>query len=167
LSKYVDSTTRSSAIAALGNIPNQETTQKLIEALDDEDPRVQANAIEALESANPPDLIELIEDKLNSPNNRIKANAIKVILKPQYSLALKALAAMLDHPDPVYRRSALWAVSHTMPLYLISKINKLANEDPDPEIKDSAKHAVSGLAKIWKLSETENQKNQPEESLVN
>jgi len=92
-----DRAVRSAAVAALADIPARESAEKLIEALDDNDPRVQANAIEALEAIRMPNLPELLEPKLASGHNRIRANAIKAILKPQYILALRALAGMLDH----------------------------------------------------------------------
>ncbi len=148
----IDLVTRASAVSALGDIPGYTTEQKIIEALDDEDPRVQANAVEALEAANPPDMLNILEGKLSSPNNRIRANAIKAILRPQYTLALKALAAMLDHPDPTFRRSALWAVLKTTPFHLGAKVNNLAKNDPDPEIRDIASQAMGAMVESWKES---------------
>ncbi len=150
LCRDIDAATRSSAISALADLPGPLTEQKIIEALDDEDPRVQANAIDVLDSFNPPDLPNILEAKLNSPDNRIRANAIKAILRPQYTLALRALSVMLDHPDPTFRRSALWAVMKTTPLFLGAKVSKLARSDPDPEVKSFACQAMESLIQCWR-----------------
>jgi len=150
-----DSVVRASAVAALGEFGGVAVEQELIQALDDPDPRVQANAVEALEALNPPDLFQLIESKLASPNNRIRANAIKAILKPQYTLALRVLFSMLDHPDPTFRQSALWAVTETAPWFLAAKVNKLVSEDPDPHVRALAAKAMDALIKSWKSDNTE------------
>ncbi len=150
LCQDIDITARSSAVSGLADLPGPLAEQKVIEALDDDDPRVQANAIDVLDSFNPPDLPNILEVKLTSPNNRIRANAIKAILKPQYSLALKALSAMLDHPDPTFRRSALWAVTKATPLFLGAKVSKLAQMDPDPEVKKFARQAMESLIHCWR-----------------
>lgn len=146
----IDPMVRSFAVRLLADIPGPATEKKLIEALDDDDQRVQANAIEALEKFNPPDIMEILEPKLESSNNRIRANAIKAILKPQFTLALRVLSSMLDHPDPTFRRSALWAVIKTTPLHLGAKIDKLAREDPDPDVKAIAQQAMKALLQNWK-----------------
>jgi len=146
----IDAAVRASAVRALGELSGPEVEHKIIESLDDDDPRVQANAVEALETFNPPDLLALLEDRLEHPNNRIRANAIKAILKPQYTLALRALSSMLDHPDPTFRRSALWAVIKTTPLHLGKKINQLAQDDPDPEVRSAAKQALGAMVQYWK-----------------
>jgi hypothetical protein len=153
LCRDIDVTTRSAAVSTLVYLPGPLTEQKIIEALDDDDPRVQANAIDVLDALNPPDLPNILETKLSSPNNRIRANAIKAILRPQYSLALRALSAMLDHPDPTFRRSALWAVMKTTPLFLGAKVSKLAQNDPDPEVKTFARQAMESLVVCWRESQ--------------
>lgn len=146
--------TRSAAVGALADIDGPLAEQRLVEALDDEDARVQANAIEALEARDCPDLEEHIERKLDSPNNRIRANAIKAILKPRYLLAIRALAVMLEHPDPAFRRSALWAVVKTTPLNLGAKVVQLAKDDPDGDVRGMAHRAVEALLRYWKRSKS-------------
>jgi hypothetical protein len=148
-----DVVVRSTAVSALTDLPGKISEKHLIDALDDENLRVQANAIEVLEIFNPSDLFQIIEGKLASPNNRIRANAIKAILKPQYVLAIRALSAMLDHPDPSFRQSALWAISQTTPLHLVKKIYDLARNDTDPDVKQNAGKTMNDLLKCWKDSQ--------------
>jgi hypothetical protein len=150
---------RSAAVSALADIPGPASERKLIEAMDDENLRVQANGIEVLESYNVPNLFETLEPKLRSSNNRVRANAIKAILKPQYSIGIRALMAMLDHPDASFRRSALWAVSQTFPIHLIKKVHQMMTDDPDPDVKNAAARTVREMAHFWK--ETQNSKAEP------
>jgi hypothetical protein len=153
---------RSSAVSALGDVNTPEVEQILIESMDDENLRVQANAIEVLETKNVSNLYELVETKLLSANNRVRANAIKAILKPQYSIAIRAMMAMLDHPDPSFRRSALWAVSQTIPLQLAKKVNRMMKEDPDPEVKTAATKTIQDMIRFWKDSQSTEEQAVPE-----
>jgi len=148
----VNAFVRASAVAALAELSGPQIEQTIVEALDDVDPRVQANAIESLEALSPPDLLDALQTKLNSANNRIRANAIKAIFKPQHALALRALAIMLEHPDPAFRVSALWAVSRATPLHLVATVTKLAKNDPDPQVKAMAQQAMVELVRTWRES---------------
>jgi hypothetical protein len=150
---------RSAAVSALADIPGPVAERKLIEMMDDENLRVQANAIEVLESFNPPNLFDFLETKLSSSNNRVLANAIKAILKPQYAIGIRALTIMLEHPDPSFRRSALWAVSQAIPLYLVKKVNQMMNEDPDSDVKKAAMKTLRDMVRFWK--ESQNPEDEP------
>jgi hypothetical protein len=145
-----DIVVRSAAVSTLGGIPGKKTEEQLIEALDDENLRVQANAIESLEKLNPPELADLLDEKLQSQNNRVRANAIKAILKPQYLFALRALGAMLEHPDPAFRRSALWVISQAAPLHLAKRVYAMTREDADAEVRLAAQQAIGNLLDCWK-----------------
>jgi hypothetical protein len=150
LCKDSDIIVRSAAVSLLAWLPGKKTEQYLIEALNDENLRVQANAIESLEKLNPPELMNLLEGKLKSSNNRVCANAIKAILKPQYLFALNSLAAMLDHPDPAFRRSALWVISQSAPLHLAKKVYAMTQEDSDPDVRSAAQQTINNLLECWK-----------------
>lgn len=141
---------RASAVSSLAEVASSEAEAVLLDAMDDPDPRVQANALEALETFSPPNLADLMVPKLESADNRVRANAIKAILRPEHALALRVLAGMLEHPDPSFRRSALWVVQRTLPLSLVKKVNKLASEDPDPQVKSKAAAAIGDLVQCWK-----------------
>jgi len=94
--------------------------------------------------------MNLLEGKLKSSNNRVCANAIKAILKPQYLFALNSLAAMLDHPDPAFRRSALWVISQSAPLHLAKKVYAMTQEDSDPDVRSAAQQTINNLLECWK-----------------
>lgn len=136
---------RSAAILTVAESRNPAVESIIVEALDDPDSRVQANAVEALEIINPPDLLERLESKLSSPNNRIRANAIKAILKPQFIAALQALSSMLNHPEPLFRRSALWVIKQISPQMMTAHIEKLAENDPEEEVRLMAKETLKML----------------------
>ena len=94
---------------------------------------------------------------MTSQNNRIRANAIKAILKPQYIFAINTLVAMLDHPDPNFRKSALWVMTQTVPVFMIERLKRVAENDPDAEVKSVAKRAIETIiASVKKVELTEN-----------
>ncbi len=142
-----DPIVRSAAVRTLAYHPLSVVEHKIIEALDDEDARVQANAIEALDIADIPNLTDILQSKLNSQNNRIRANAIKAILKPQYLLAINALISMLDHPDSNFRKSALWVMRQTVPIAMIEKVKRIAEHDPNPDVRKLALKTITKIEK--------------------
>ncbi len=148
-----DPIVRSAAIRTLAHNASAIVEHKIIEALDDEDARVQANAIEALDIVDIPNLTEILQPKLNSQNNRIRANAIKAILKPQYILAINALLSMLEHPNANFRKSALWVMTQTIPIAIIDKVRKLAENDPDADVQKLARKAINKIAASLKSAD--------------
>jgi len=68
--------------------------------LDDDDSRVQANAIETIEKAGWPDRVELIAPKLDSEDNRARGNAALVLVRAGDPRAARVLAEMLETHAP-------------------------------------------------------------------
>ncbi|KPK75218.1 MAG: hypothetical protein AMJ79_12125 [Phycisphaerae bacterium SM23_30] len=107
-----DRKVRSCAVAGLGEFEKKdESIQRLLKsALKDEDHRVRANAIEALEQQGREGTAELFERFVNDDNNRVRANAIKALLSMKVASARKAVQEMLRDRRAPHRGSARWVV---------------------------------------------------------
>ncbi|NLX07098.1 MAG: hypothetical protein GXY33_18335 [Phycisphaerae bacterium] len=136
---------RASVMTILATVPCEQSKQRLLAALDDADPRVQSNAIEALEMVDPDNIHQIAEPKTQSPHHRVRATAIRAVLKYHGTAALTELSAMLDHHDPAFRLSALWAVRQTLPQLLIEKVSRLAGTDPDAKTQHTAAEIINGI----------------------
>lgn len=106
---------RSCAIAAMGYLDPADkpaVEEQLLEALDDVDTRVRANAIESMERLVIVEAAKKIEQFAGDANNRIRANAIKAMLTWRAISAGRAVRSMLDDPRPPHRKSAGWILRH-------------------------------------------------------
>ena len=115
LARDRDRKVRSCATAGLADSrkkPKVIITQ-LITALSDEDSRVRANAIEALEKTAAPETSQKISRFVQDENNRVRANAIKALLHWKVASAQQAIDEMLGDSRPQHRSSAQW-VAHQM-----------------------------------------------------
>ncbi|HLJ51387.1 MAG TPA: HEAT repeat domain-containing protein [Bryobacteraceae bacterium] len=79
----------------------------------DRDPRVQANAVEALWEMNPAEALPALRTALHSPHSRVAANAALGLYRMSELKAIPALLEMAKHPDPRFRISALWSIAET------------------------------------------------------
>ena len=108
-----DRKVRSCAVAGLGESKRQHKTvsNQLLAALSDNDNRVRANAIEALEQTAAHDKAGEIARFIQDENNRVRANAIKALLHWKVASAKQAIAQMITDPRPKHRISALWVAN--------------------------------------------------------
>ena len=79
----------------------------------DKDARVQANAVEALWTMDATESRPIFLAGLRSQNNRVVANAALGLYRLSDLKAVRALLDMAQHPDPLFRASALWAIAET------------------------------------------------------
>ena len=79
----------------------------------DRDPRVQANAVEALWDIDPAEALPPLRTALHSPHKRVAANAAVGLYRMSELKAIPAMIEMAKHPDPDFRVSALWAIGQT------------------------------------------------------
>ena len=119
---------RSCAVAGLGQKRQTDEPAKilLLNSLKDKDPRVRANAIEALQQCGWQDaqrLIELTEDI----DNRVRANAIKALLSVRVEAAQPAIESMLNDRRARHRRSARWVLESIREGWKISEVKHKQN----------------------------------------
>lgn len=80
----------------------------LLESLKDSDPRVKANAIDAIYE-NRIDVDKgVLTDLLNDRSSRVRANAALAVHRIAPELAHQTLGQMLEHPDALMRASGVW-----------------------------------------------------------
>ncbi len=77
------------------------------------DPRVQANAIEALWGVDSSDARALLWASANSPHNRIAGNAVLGLYRIGELRSLNLLLQMAAHTQPGFRATAGWAMGQT------------------------------------------------------
>jgi hypothetical protein len=133
-----DPITRSLAIALLAVLPGATARRRLREALQDPDERVQANAIEALETLELTQEAPAIQTKLRSRNSRVRANSVKALLKLELREAADALLEMLEDEASAHRLSALWVVERMRLLAVAQRVEELAQADPDSRVRRRA-----------------------------
>ncbi len=126
------------AAAALALAPNLESREALRACLSAPEPRVRANAVEALarqSKASPQRPDEWIRELKNDPHHRVRANSIRGMIQgvagrtsttfssqlepahpsPVIEDAIEALASMLSDNRPEHRLAAAWAASRVLP----------------------------------------------------
>jgi len=143
MARQGDRMVRSASVAALGMVDRFDARSTLARCLDDDDMRVQANAIEALGRAGCEPSAVL--DKLDSPNNRVRANAIKWLLEAGNPQASMALADMLTDPRKSHRISAVWVVKAVGYKPAAGLVRRLATTDPDIKVRARMASAVMML----------------------
>ena len=111
-------------------------------ALDHQDDRVAANAVESASRLEPDLAIALIEPKTSSRHNRIRANAILGLLRQGAPDAAGQLHAMLSDPEPLQRVSAIWVATRSRAVDEIRTLRRLAGEDRVPELRTRAAAAA-------------------------
>ncbi len=81
--------------------------------LADSDPRVRANAVEALWGIDTPEARELLEKATLDGNNRVVGNAMVGLYRLGDSSAIAKLFQMSEHPGKLFRATAAWAMGET------------------------------------------------------
>lgn len=137
---------RSTAVAALGTLPSPTSRRLLNNALSDQDTRVQANAIEAVEKIGGSSAIgsELLP-MLKSPDNRVRANAVRALLKLGVRDAAEALLSMMLDKDRAQRLSALWLIENMGLFNLAKRVSQMASVDADAQVRVRARGLIEQL----------------------
>lgn len=110
--KEANEKVRAMIIATMGLIGTADDVPLISPGLEDEDPRVRANAIESLDMVSSDEaVIELIVPYLQDFNNRVKANAAMSLWNRGGLRMLALLEKMLhENPDRWHRASAAYAL---------------------------------------------------------
>jgi HEAT repeat protein len=146
---------RSRAIGILSGAPTGADEATLQQALNDNDARVRANAIEAVERSNRSDYVTLLASRLRSSNARERANAIKALHRMKVSTATRALQAMLRDDRPDHRVSGLWALRQIGWWRLVEEVGRLAREDGNLRVR---RYALAVLRSVARELEEENKR---------
>jgi hypothetical protein len=130
LLKKTDASFNSRAVLSIGRTAGAQ--EFLFKQTEDPDPRVCANAIEALWVHGSPEVEQLFQKMRHRGHQRIVANAL-IGLHRQGSLeGLRGLAEMGRHPSAAFRASAAWAMGHLADTRFTPILKTLLREPPGP-----------------------------------
>ncbi|GAB4108759.1 MAG: hypothetical protein Kow00105_16520 [Phycisphaeraceae bacterium] len=133
----------SAAVKALGTIDPQRAAPILEAALDHEDERVRANAVEALGQLDIARYADrLVEMAGEQEANRARANAIQCLMQMRTEEALCALSRMLADPRPEHRVSALWLVETLGIAQVARDVAEMSISEPDPDVRKRAGRVI-------------------------
>ncbi len=148
---------RALTMTALGHVHGTTSRRILERGLTDEDPVVQANAIDALNATGAKDRAELISPKTNSREPGVRAAAIRAMLRMRQPQAATDLIAMLKDPRVDHRCAALWIIDQLRIDTVIPRVLEIERHDRDPRIARIAQHVGKRLKRLKKPADSANQ----------
>lgn len=112
--------------------------------LDEDDPRVRANAIEALWGSESPEAQVLLRMALDDGNNRVAGNALLGLYLAGHSSVIPGIVKMAASEDPLFRATAAWLMGETGdPRFAEILVRMLV--DPNGRVR---KRAFAALSRI-------------------
>ncbi len=142
LAKHSDPYVRSKAVKVLCRIrPNKSLVERHIQC---DDPRVRANALEALWHINTDEAKSLFEGSLVDPDHRVVLNAVVGLYFLNDPKAVELLMELAEHPSVRFRRATVWALGLLADPRTRPALEKLLS-DPSPLIRANARRAFAKL----------------------
>jgi HEAT repeat protein len=144
---------RSKAVSVLGDVETVPAELLVDRLLNDADPRVRSNTIEALEAragraVGAQFVLVLAQRARESESNRERANAVKALHTMRVATATTQLLAMLRDDRPEHRVSALWALRQMGWWQLLNEVGRLAKEDSNLRVRRYALGVLRGVAEM-------------------
>jgi hypothetical protein len=130
--KHLEGRVRSKLTLMVGRLTRD--PQWLRQQLQDENPRIRANAIEGLWDVRAEGLEELLRSALDDPHHRVAANAALALHKIGDTAAIGKISAMLRHHDEMFRRAALWAIGQARDPRFLEAVVKLCEAATGDEL---------------------------------
>lgn len=126
-------------------LPDDDILDFLTKSLHDDDSRVRANAIEAIERLDLPNVTRLLLPMLKDEDNRVRANVIKALWnKDDPNKLLEALKEMASDENPWMKASAIFVLGKVKIPGRIELLAAMAHED-HPKVRENAKQALFQL----------------------
>lgn len=122
LMNHPDSKVRSRAALLIGR--SNKNANWLSRRFRDRDPRVLANAVEAMWAMPVEEVRSLLAAAAQSPNNRVQANALLGLYRAGDPTAVPGLLKMARHVEPLFRMSAFWAMGQTGDSRFVAVLNR-------------------------------------------
>ncbi len=123
-------------------LPNDDIVGFLTQALREEDARVRANAIEAIEKLDLPDVTRLLLPMLKDEDNRVRANVIKALWnKDDQGRLLEVLKGMAVDENPWMKSSAVFVLGNVTIPGRIELLSVMAL-DEHPKVRQNARDAL-------------------------
>ena len=112
--------------------------------LEDQNPRVRANVIEALWESALPQCREVFYRALNDSDNRVVGNAIYGIYRLNPVESVPLLIGLAAHPEPARRVTAAWVMGRTCDLQFRPHVQKMV-QDKEKQVRSLALKAMFKL----------------------
>jgi len=114
-------------------------------ALQNEDARVRANALESIWGEDNPEAREVFASCLDDEDNRARANAAKGLYEINDGRGLKALMEMVHDEDKMMRASGAWALGEIREVSAISDLQNLQENDQEEIVRRNARIALENM----------------------
>ena len=113
--------------------------------LKSEEPRVRANALEALWEVKGVEAVRLFNECLTDSSHRVVVNALIGLQRNGVANAFNKLIALGDHASPVVRRAAIWGMGFLKDKRAVPCLCKLL-EDAEEEVRIKARELLEVMA---------------------
>ncbi|MFN3168354.1 MAG: HEAT repeat domain-containing protein [Phycisphaeraceae bacterium] len=134
-----------SAVKALSGCTSQAAKKTLDLALEHDDARIRANALEAISHSQAAENLDKLLDMAQDQAQRPRANAIKALLELRAKDALPSLTRMLGDQRAQHRISALWLIDELGILHLARLVAEMSLTDEDEQVKKRAGVVIQHL----------------------
>lgn len=129
-------------------LPEDNIVDFLTHALREDDARVRANAIEAIEKLDLPDVTRLLLPMLKDEDNRVRANVIKALwTKDDQGRLLEVLKEMASDANPWMKSSAVFVLGNVTIPGRIELLSVMAG-DEHPKVRQNAREALFHINSI-------------------
>lgn len=129
LLRHPSPSVRSKAALVIGRV--SKTPQVMQEFLSLPDPRVRANAIEALWGMDSAKARSVLREAADDPNNRVAGNALLGLYRAGEVFAITRILQMAAHPKAEFRTTAAWVMEQTgSPRFLAALAQMVRETDP-------------------------------------
>jgi hypothetical protein len=135
--KHLEGRVRSKLTLMVGRLTRD--PQWLRQQLEDENPRIRANAIEGLWDVRAEGLEELLRSALHDPHHRVAANAALALHKIGDVSAAASMYSLLRHSDEMFRRAALWAIGQARDPRFLELVETVADKAKGEELTLAAR----------------------------
>lgn len=139
LTTHPDERVRSKAVKVLCRLRPSKSTVEL--HLQSTDPRVRANAVEALWHTPSADATQIFKSVLNDLHHRVVANALVGLYYRKDPGALNTIVNLTAHPSPRFRVAMVWALGHLADRRAIPVLQKLV-ADPAEAVREKAQRIL-------------------------
>lgn len=139
LTNHPDERVRSKAVKVLCRLrPNKSTVELHLHSTD---PRVRANAVEALWHAPTTEAVQIFKSVLNDLHHRVVANALVGLHYRNDPAALQTIINLTGHPSPRFRVAMVWALGHLADRRAIPALQTLL-DDPAESVREKAQQIL-------------------------
>lgn len=144
---------RSKAVSVLSEIHTVPTDVVIDRLMNDNDPRVRANAIEVMEVRPQSRMLPVLAQRALAMNNRERANAIKALHTMRVAAAAGQLIQMIRDPRPEHRISALWTLRQIGWWQMMNEVGRVAKDDTNLKVRRYALGVLKNVAEIAKTKQ--------------